>query len=110
MKPLKGLSPKARKLWVEMVDAWEIEEPASFMLLGELCASFDRLQAAKALLAASGPVLVDRFGQKKPSPLCVIVRDETATLVRLQNALGLDLEESQGRPGRPDGYEPEAKP
>ena len=54
VKPPKDLSSAAKKLWVEMTDAWEIEEPASFMLLGELCASFDRLQAAKALLAAVG--------------------------------------------------------
>ena len=90
-----------------MLDAWEFNEGASFVLLGEACASFDRLQNAKAILKEDGHLLTDRFGQKKMNPICTVVRDEAATLVRLLHALGLNLQDIQDRPGRPDGFQPD---
>jgi phage terminase small subunit len=101
------LSTKAAKLKRDFIDHWEMTDPSGLALLNELCACFDRLQAAKAGLQKNGPVTSDRFGQQKTSPWFLAVRDETSTFVRLSKALNLEVEDEDNRPGRPDGWVPE---
>jgi hypothetical protein len=101
------LTSAAQKLRQDCIDHWEIEDPAGLTTLAEMCACFDRLQAAKRLLSKHGGSVTDRFGQPKLSPWFLMVRDETTVFVRLQKALNLEITGLANRPGRPDGFRPE---
>jgi hypothetical protein len=101
------LSLAAQNLRQECIDHWEIDDPMGLVSLNEMCACYDRLQAAKRLLAKHGGSTTDRFGQEKVSPWFLMVRDETTVFVRLQKALNLEIADLANRPGRPDGFRPE---
>jgi phage terminase small subunit len=107
MKMRVKLSATARKLRQDFLDHWEVADPAGIAMLEEMCACFDRLQAAKRLLSKHGQTVTDRFGQEKVSPWFLMVRDETQTFLRLSKALNLEVEDLDNRPGRPDGFQPE---
>lgn len=63
--------------------------------------ALDRGEQARALLSRDGLVQPDRFGQPKPHPGCVIVRDAESSFRSALRDLRLDVE-----PARPVGRPP----
>jgi hypothetical protein len=95
----KHLKAKTRK-WVDDVCIkWVLEDHHKTLLIlaGE---ALDRSENARQVIDAKGAVYLDRFGQPKVRPECLIERDAKATFSRLLRELDLDLESpiSSARP------------
>ncbi len=96
----KGLSPAARKLWREICSDWLLDRPALLVLKAGLEAH-DRMLEAQLILAVDGPIILDRFHQKKMHPAALVERDSRAAMLAALRALKLDLEPPRDRLGRP---------
>lgn len=96
----KGYSAEARRLWRDVVEGWTLDPPA-LTILDVACRSLMRCREAQALITRDGPVVTDRFQQKKPHPSVAQERDAMQTLLRSLRALNLDIEPLHNRPGRP---------
>jgi len=95
--PPKHLSGTAKKLWKSSFDNYAIDEQAAMVLQAGLEA-LDRREEARAAIAKDGAVVVDRWGQSKPSPWVGIERDAAQTLYKAFRLLGMDLAQAgQGR-------------
>ena len=58
-------------------------------------------------IAKDGPTVKDRFGQLQQHPCVRTLAVEHGIFLRTLKQLGLDIEQiGQGRPGRPDGWQP----
>src|SRR5690554_1800037 len=81
-------------------DDYEISDAPGLALLDQAALALHRAEQARALLAAEGLVLRDRFDQIKPHPANVIVRDAEASFRAALKDLQLDLEPAKpvGRP------------
>ena len=107
MDPPKSLRKQGKKLWEDIVNGWEIQ-PEQAVLLQDLCESQDRITELSSLLRAEGQVIQDRFGAPKPHPAAALLKGEVGNFTRLYKALALEVPgESDVRPGRPDGWQPE---
>jgi hypothetical protein len=85
------LTPSSKRIWRQIVSGYNIDQPASLILVATLEAR-DRREQARAAIASDGAVQIDRFGQKKPNPWVGIERDAAATLMRGFRILGFDQE------------------
>ena len=102
MKPPAGIGDAAAAWWRSVQDEYGISDSAGMALLEQAALALDRAEQGRALLARDGLVQPDRFGQPKPHPACVIVRDAEASFRSALRDLRLDVEPS--RPvGRPPG-------
>ena len=104
-RPPLHLSPKARKLWRDILDVWDFSpaEPAALAILATGLESFDRCAMARRTLEAEGLSVKDRFGVPRVHPLCAVARDAEAAFRSAMRQLGIDKSppEEQRRPGRP---------
>lgn len=73
--PPKHLTPAARRLFGRLRDEFGIDDAAGLLLLQSACEAFDRVQQARTILAAEGPITRDRYGMPKPHPACGVERD-----------------------------------
>jgi len=102
----KGLSEEAKSLWNSVVSTWEMDG-AAHVLLANCCRALDRAREVERILAKDGPTLKDRFGQLQQHPCVRTLAVEHGIFLRTLKQLGLDIEQiGQGRPGRPDGWQP----
>lgn len=102
-KAAEGLSPEARR-WCKKIRAdYDIDDSAGLLVLQTAAEQFDAMRAAERIVARDGPVIRDRFGQKKQHPATLVARDARMGMLRCIRQLGLDLEPLHGRPGRPSG-------
>ncbi|RIK45852.1 MAG: hypothetical protein DCC58_05080 [Chloroflexi bacterium] len=101
--PPKHLSAEARRWWRRLVSEYDITDEAGLLLLLAALEAFDRMRDAQAEIGRDGIVTLDRFGQRKPHPACVIERDARAQMLAALRALNLDLEPVRDAPGRPPG-------
>lgn len=99
--PPSGLCDTAATWWRATQDEYGIADSAGLALLEQAARALDRAEAARALLAKDGLVQADRFGQPKPHPGCVILRDAEASFRSSLRDLRLDVE-----PARPVGRPP----
>ncbi len=93
--------PAAIQRWRDQVrEDYGICDAPGLALLDQAALALHRAEQARALLAAEGLVLRDRFGQIKPHPANVIVRDAEASFRAALKDLQLDLEPAKpvGRP------------
>lgn len=88
-KPPPHLTPRARRLWREIVDGFELEGH-HLRILEVALTAMDRGAAARAVIDKEGAVFPDRFGQPKPRPEVAIERDAAITFMRGLRELGLD--------------------
>jgi phage terminase small subunit len=102
-KPPKGLSVAARRLWRGLMAEYRLDDAAALAILTAGLEAFDRAAAAKALLDADGPVVEDRWGQKKVHPAASVERDNRAAFLAALKQLNLDVEPLRDGPGRPGG-------
>lgn len=102
-KPPSDLSRPARDLWRKIAADYDIADPHGCHLLTTAMRAFDRMEAARAMIAAEGMVQRDRFDQAKPHPAIVIERDSRAGMLAALKALNLDVEPLRDGVGRPPG-------
>lgn len=92
------LSPEARKLWRDVVGAFELEAH-HLALLERACEALDRLREAQAAIARDGLLVQGRYGPRT-HPAAAIERDSRLAFARLLREIGLDLE-APAAPSRP---------
>jgi phage terminase small subunit len=96
-----GLGAESRKLWDQTVEEYGITDAASLALLQNACRSLDRLRQAERTVAKDGATYRDRWGQPRPHPAALQIRDENLTFQRCLKGLALDLEPLHDGVGRP---------
>jgi phage terminase small subunit len=90
---------EARRLFDDVRAQWELDV-RHLELLRQACDTVDRIAECKALVDRDGPIMVDRWGQAKPSPAALLERDLRGLLGRLLRELGLAEVEPDSRPPR----------
>ena len=93
------LTPGSKSIWRTIVRDYQIDGAAELILVAVLEAR-DRREQAREAIATDGPVVTDRWGQKKPHPAIGIERDSATTMMRGWRLLGFD-QEPRGELGRP---------
>jgi len=96
------LSAKAKAWWRKICSEWILDDPGLLTLQSGLEA-FDRMVEAQEILRQDGPVVSDRFGQRKQHPATLIERDSRSAMLSALKQLHLDIIPLNDRPGRPAG-------
>jgi P27 family predicted phage terminase small subunit len=90
-KPPETLSDEAAGWWKRIIETFEVDDPAGYLLLGTALEAFDDLRAAQAILEKDGPIIQDRWGQKRQHPATLVLRDSRNLMLRSLKALNLDI-------------------
>ena len=104
LRPPKHLSQSARGIWQAIREDYGIDDPAGLSILTTGLESFDRAAEAKSILDREGPVVMDRWGQRKVHPAAAVERDSRAAYLSAIKALNLDTATTDRGPGRPPGH------
>lgn len=96
-----GFSPAARKLWLKITKEYDIADSAGLAILTSAMESFDRAAAAKRVVDLEGPVVMDRWGQRKVHPAANVELANRAAFLNALRQLNLDVEVNNRGPGRP---------
>ena len=99
----KGLSTAAKDWWKRLVSQYELDDDAGRLLLETAMQAFDRMRECQAIIERDGPMVLDRFSQRKAHPLLPAERDARAQMLAALKALNLDTEPPHAQPGRPAG-------
>jgi hypothetical protein len=86
-----------------LTEEYALDDMAALAILTAGLEAYDRAQGAKSLLDVDGPVVEDRWGQKKAHPAASIERDNRAAFLAALRQLNLDVEPLRDGPGRPGG-------
>lgn len=97
------LSTEAKRWWRQPQGEYDLSDKAARLLLQTALEAFDRMREAQRQLDEDGPVVVDRFGQRKAHPATVTERDARSAMLTALNKLNLDIEPLNDGPGRPMG-------
>lgn len=89
-----GLSECSEALWRAVVAEYVLEA-SELEVLRQACLSLDRADQAAVIVAAEGPVAVDRYGSPKAHPAVDVEARSRALFARLVAQLGIKAE-----PGR----------
>jgi phage terminase small subunit len=104
--PPKGLRPAQRRLWREIVAAFELETH-HLRILASACFELDRAEAAEETIATEGEYLTNaRSHAVKPHPAGQVARSARLAAARLLRELGLedDVQVDVRRLSRSRGY------
>lgn len=89
---LKGLTPSSRRLFRQLALEYRVTDGGGQQVLLSGLHAKDQAEAAEAIVAKDGRLLVDRFGQSRAHPLLATIRDFrsqwTAALRQLNLAIG----------------------
>jgi hypothetical protein len=88
--PPKGLTPKTRRWFHEVVERWELESH-HVHLLGVASRALDEMKAAERLIDAEGLVVIMPSGARRPNPAVRIANECRAVLMRAIRELDLDI-------------------
>ena len=88
-KPPAHLRVSTKKWWKTIVETFELESH-HLRLLQAACESWDRMQAARAVLDRDGVSWTDRFGAPRARPEVAVERDAKVSFARLVRELNLD--------------------
>jgi P27 family predicted phage terminase small subunit len=97
MKPKQSTAPAhlsvaGKAMWRSLSADFELDDAAALSLLRAACEAFDRAEQARKLIARDGPVITDRFNQRKAHPCIAIERDSRAQMVSALRALRIQPE------------------
>jgi len=98
----QGLSGASRRLFKRLCSEYRIDDGGGRETLRSGLRSLEQALQAEAIVAADGPMLTDRFGQRRAHPMLVIARDFRAQWLAALRQLHLAI----GKPpkiGRPEG-------
>jgi P27 family predicted phage terminase small subunit len=90
-KPPAGLSAEAKRWWSQIVEQYEVDDAAGFLLLVTAMESFDDMRKAQAILERDGMTIKDRWGQQRQHPASLTLRDSRNLMLRSLKALNLDV-------------------
>ena len=90
-KPPATLSAEAKGWWKKIVNEFEVDDPAGFLLLDCAMRSFDDMQAARAILQRDGLTITDRWNQQRQHPASLVLRDSRNLMLRSLKAMNLDI-------------------
>jgi phage terminase small subunit len=90
-RPPSGLSPAARAWWKRLQAEYALSDEGGLALLEQAARAYHRLEQARVLLDRDGPVIVDRFNQKRQHPAASVERDARSGLLAALRALRLDV-------------------
>lgn len=102
LKPPKGLSREARRIWKEVIEGWELDT-RSLTLLRVACESFDDMESARKEINQEGLIIKAPSGQKRKNPAVEALKAARDNFLRAWQALNLDVEPPKPI-GRPGGY------
>lgn len=95
-----GLSRRARRLWRDVVEGWELDTD-SLAVLESACRAWTRMEAAEDAVERDGLTVAGSRGQPVQHPLLPVVDRERAAALAALKQLGLETaEESAGPPPR----------
>jgi phage terminase small subunit len=89
-----GLHTRARRLFREVVDGWELD-PDRLVLLEAAARALTRLLDAEAQVAADGLTVVGSRGQPRPNPLLATIDTERRAVAVLLKQLDLARDEDE---------------
>jgi P27 family predicted phage terminase small subunit len=99
----KTLSTEARTTWQRLMKDYDISDEGGLLLLQTGLEAFDRMRQCQEIIKRDGPMVLDKWGQRKSHPLLPAERDARSQMLAALKALHLDVEPLHERPGRPTG-------
>jgi hypothetical protein len=102
-KPPSHLGDVAKRLWCDVTDNYQVDDPASLQVLSEACSALDRAERCRRQIDADGETYQSRGGMLRAHPLLAPEVQTRALACRLLQRLGLDLEPVRPGVGRPGG-------
>ena len=108
IKPPHGISQGAKVLWKKITKEYDVADAAGLAILEAGLQSYDRAAEAKKILDVEGPVVTDKYGQRKSHPAATCELSNRAAWLNALRMLNLDVEVSNRGPGRPPGYADDA--
>jgi hypothetical protein len=102
-KPPRDLGKAGKLLWRRIESEYQIGDAGGLAHLLQACRAEDDVTTWRQTVATDGGVLNDRFGQKKPHPLIPHIAAGEAIRRAALQALNLNIEPLNARPGRPGG-------
>ena len=96
-RPPRHLGKDGRALWKEVYAAFELGTHQE-RILCLACEALDRSVQARHLLADEGPVVLNRFGEKRAHPAVAIERDSRLACIRAIRELNLGVGPDDARP------------
>ena len=97
MKTPKDLDAAGLAYWRVVTRAWTLDSH-QWEVLRQACKCLDAVEAAEVAMSKAGSVVQDRFGQAKPHPALLTIRDFRGLFARLVRELGLSADASDTRP------------
>lgn len=85
--PRFQISVRARRYWKETLDTFELDDIADVELLREVVRTITRIDALEAALKDTGMFIAGSQGQKILNPVVAEIRNQQATLLKIQTAL-----------------------
>jgi P27 family predicted phage terminase small subunit len=82
---------------------YDISDEGGLLLLQTGLEAFDRMRQCQEIIKRDGPMVLDKWGQRKSHPLLPAERDARSQMLAALKALHLDVEPLHERPGRPTG-------
>ncbi len=86
----KHLSRECKRLWVAVLNDWQVEDFAGLAILQVGLEARDRAAKCRKQIDREGEVLTDRFGQKKPHPLLAAERDSRSAFLTAIKSLNME--------------------
>jgi hypothetical protein len=87
----KHLQAPERKLWKQIIDGYQIQDPAGLKILQAGLEAHQRARLARVEIDKSGMVWHDRFGQQRPHSLLSTERDSRAAFLNAIKLLNLQI-------------------
>lgn len=86
-----GLSDEAKRWWATIIEEYEVDDNAGYLLLATALESFDRMREAQEIIKRDGCVVRDRFQQMRQHPATLVERDAKNMMLRSLKSLNLDI-------------------
>jgi P27 family predicted phage terminase small subunit len=99
----KNLKKDGKRLFRELVEDFNITDPAGLQYLATAGECLDRMKEAQAEIKRHGVLVEDRYKALKQNPACGIEKDARNGMLAALKALNLDVEPLKDGPGRPGG-------
>src|SRR5215472_14872296 len=90
-QPPDTLSDEAKVWWRSIVDEFQVDDAAGWLLLQSALEAFDDMRRAQAIIDREGMTIADRWGQQKQHPATLVLRDSRNLMLRCLKQLNLDL-------------------
>ena len=102
-KAPKGLGKAGKGLWRQIQREYNITDAGGCAHLLQASRAEDDIARWREIVDKDGPVVFDRFGQKKAHPLVTQIAIAESVRRAALHALNLNVEPLQDGPGRPSG-------